>query len=247
MRVSTGQAAANALAEYLHGVLGPDVVVKSRWPSSGKRLPLKAVTIVPVGRRQRVDVQQDTRVLVQEDLQTPPGGAAQPTAQISVRIGSYVQPMQLDVWCQTYTDRDDLIDRLDDALTQGEEATLISTETGLPLVTSDPWRDGILLQLLPADGYTGIAELLFDEPEVSDDAESIQRSEFRATYIGEARGDFARTRIVPRMTEIIEAVQTYTSPVAPPGATVPYATSTLTLNPTPPPTVTVTRGSNSTP
>ena len=56
----------------------------------------------------------------------------------------------------------------------------------------DPVRDGMVLPLSPDDGYAGVASLLFDMPEIHDDAESVATANYRAFYSGNAMGVFSR-------------------------------------------------------
>jgi hypothetical protein len=223
-RVSVGQAAANALAKWLETQL-ENVSVYPRWPEPNVRLS-RAVTVAVVGRRQRLNV------VTGFDLQTRQNLTAT-TALVGVRIGSFIQPIQLDAWATYDVDRDDIVDQLDDALTASAVATGVAQ-------TDDPVRDGILLPLLEDDGFTGTVEFWFDEPDVDNTPDSVQRSEFRATYFGEARGDFTRVRVVPRMVN--PSLHVLVSESNPPPAGQLYDTSTLSSNGATPPVITVTRG-----
>lgn len=228
LRVSTGQAGALALASYLQGQLSSDIVILAKWPDAGTRKPKRMVTVVPVGRRQRLDVSQDKQILSRVNVNAT-------TAQLVIRVGAYIQPTQLDVWDNTYAGRDDIIDQLDDALTQGLMVTLPNAG-----VIDDPVRDGITIPLMVP--YVGNVDVWMDEPEIDDSPDSVQRSEYRATYFGEIRGDFARTRTVARMQSLTAKIQTstYAPGTAPAGTQ--YDTTTLAVNPTPPPAVKITHG-----
>lgn len=234
MRVSTGQAGANALGDWLRSQLDPAVKVKTKWDTQ-KLPPRGVVTVVPVGRRRREDVHAPFDVLQRQDLVHT--GGPTPTTKLVMRLGGYIQPMQLDVWCSTYDERDELIDLLDDALTASPLKTLgaYAVEENL---TADPVRDGILLRLRPQDGYEGFVDVLFDEPEIDDTPDAVQRSEFRATYFGTSRGDYTRVRIVPRLTRLSLQAAIYDSEINPS----PLTLVTFSQNPTPPPPVLITHG-----
>lgn len=191
--ISIGQAAASALATYLGAALTDDIGVVDRWPEFGPRLfqatspgepDFRAVvSVLHVGRRERLSVVMGPRL---GDVTPMPGGQV----QITWQIGSYVQPLQIDVWAKTDDDRDDVVRQLDELLNAGSNAI-----PGAP--RTDPVADGLALQLDPASGYVGIADYYLDEPENNEDPEAVIRSEYRASYFGEARGPFTRTVIVP--------------------------------------------------
>ena len=139
-RVSVGQAAVTALQTWLRRSLPEDVAVYDRWPDADVRLfapaqaglpPSRAVvSVMKVGRRQRVDV-----------IGPSPGPTITPDGAgkflVTFRLGSYVQPVQLDLWTASDVDRDDVLDQLDTALTAGIDKTL-------GIVGGDPVRDGVL-------------------------------------------------------------------------------------------------------
>lgn len=239
-RVSSGQAAANALGDFLRTQLLPSVEVRTKWISA-RMSPKNVVTIVPIGKRAREDVVgPGTNV---SSVALTVAGAQNPTQRIVTRLGYYMQPIQLDVWCSSYDERDELVDMLDDALTQGINVTCaqyLQANGGYEEFGAfDPIRDGILLPLREQDGYTGFVDVLLDEPETTDTPDSMARSEYRATYYGNAQGEYARTRIVPRVTTLTFAGQAYDSQQA----GTPYNTVTFTQNVSPPPAVSVVFGS----
>jgi len=170
-QVSIGQACANALARWLQTTLSPDVTVFERWPDPNTKLPAKSVSVLRVGRRARMPAWQ----LDVAAVQVIGNG---PEAQIAYQLGGIEQAMQIDVWATSDAERDDILAQLDVVLYAGIDQTL-----GLP---GDPIRDGILLPLL--DGFDGNnCDYWFDEPEIDDTPGAMQRSEFRATFFGEAR------------------------------------------------------------
>lgn len=176
--VSLGQAACNALASWLRSSLTQDVIVDSRWPDPRRDLPPKVVTVVSNGRRRRVPV-----LPTQQVLSSVSTGSA--SAQVIMQTGSFTQPIQLDVWCTNTIDRDDIIAQLDVALNAGLSLTMAN------LSTTEPVRDGLILSFLEQDGYVGNIDYVLDEPDVEDSPDAVQRSEFRATYFGEARAAFS--------------------------------------------------------
>lgn len=170
-QVTVVQAAANALALWLIKSLTSDIKVLEKWPEPDTQLPPKAVTVLKVGKRSRIPLTQ----LSVANVKVIGNG---PLARVGYQIGSVEQPMQLDVWATSDAERDDILAQLDVALYAGIDQTL-----GLP---GDPVRDGLLLPLL--DGHDGNnCDYWFDEPQIDDTPDAVQRSEFRAILFGEAR------------------------------------------------------------
>jgi hypothetical protein len=194
-QVSVGQAACNALAQWLDATLQDDITVYDRWPEANPSLAPKAISVIRAGRRQRLDVVTGAQAESQKAI------SPAPNAQVNLRLGSFIQPIQLDVWAQSDVERDDMISQLDAALSAGTQQTLGTAA----LSSDDPVRDGILLQL--GDGYSGNIEVLLDEPDVSDDADSVQRSEYRAMYAGEIRGSYSIQVTVPTIKQAIPTIQ----------------------------------------
>lgn len=210
-RVSVIQAACNALAAWLVASLTNDIVVFTRWPEANVKLPAKAVSIIKTGKRQRLDIRQTT-VADRKNLSAT-------TACITFQIGAVTQTVQLDVWAATDVDRDDIIAQLDDALTAGQAATGAGT-SGMPV------RDGVLVPMLAEDSFTGNAEFVFDEPEMPDTPDSIQRAEFRAMYTGEVRCGLTTKRTTNRMIAVTLKAKVHEAAQADPGSL--YDTTTQT-------------------
>lgn len=187
-QVSIQQAMANALAGYL-GTALPDVKCRTRWPDPSKGLPPKAITVVPVGRRQDQDVTGDffRQIAVEELVPVDPKKKLYTYAR-----AASIQPIQLDVWALTDVDRDDIVARLDDALS----ANLVTTAG---VATDDPVRDGVLLPL--ADGHGGFCDYTFDGPLKDDSSDAASRAEFRATYTGTAAAHLTRKVILPTLSK----------------------------------------------
>lgn len=203
--VSIEQAAANSLASYLATQL-PNVTVSPRWPTPSKEMPAKAVTVVPVGRRQEVDHLGDfirvvaiDRAFLFDDTGQPlvddDGNQLEDTAHkvYTFAVNPIEQPIQLDVWAQNDFDRDDIVARLDNALSQGLVTTGIAAN-------ADPFRDGPLLAL--SDGYAGNVDFTFDGPDKIDNPDAASRSERRATYAGTARCTRTQQVLLPTLTTV---------------------------------------------
>jgi hypothetical protein len=167
--VSIQQAAANALCTWLVAKLPSDVALSGRWPEPTVPLGLKTVTVLLAGQAE----DEITEPIVVDQTNTP--GA--PTALYTYRIRCRRQALQLDVFTQYDVDRDDIMARLDAALNVGEAASL-----GLLAQNPDPMRNGLALAL--GDGWPGIADYFFEGPTVTDDADSEQTTDYRATYRG---------------------------------------------------------------
>lgn len=185
MAVSIHQATANAAVAYLTTAL-PDVTIYPRWPTAD--FQGKAITLITAGSRR--DQSIDPRL-----LSNTPQGTNQ---TVSVwQVAECTQPFQLDVWAQSFSDRDDIIARLDGALRSGLNP--------LPAVVfKDPVANGFFVNV--ADGWEAMqttAYFSFDAPDVDDTPESITRRQFRATYRGDAYMKLALTATTPRQTQII--------------------------------------------
>ncbi len=167
MAVSIEQAAANALAGWLSSALGPDVIVDQRWPDPEKPLPPRAVTVLLAGVHSDDYLQPELAI-------DRPVDESRPFPIYRWRVLERTQPLQLDVWAHYDVVRDDLKKRLDDALNMGN----------LPY---EPVGPGLVLDL--SDGWDGKADYIFDAGAITDSPNSVQVSEYRATFSGEARSD----------------------------------------------------------
>jgi len=166
-RVSIQQAAQNAIAKYLQGVL-VDCIVDPQWPVPDKRLQDRLVTVIPGGARQDepLDIKELSRTNVSDQV-----------ARSVYRVAACYQPLQLDVWCTSQVSRDDILAQLDDVLFSG----------AIPLgaYNPDPVAHGNLVTL--EDGWEEtIADFSFENPDLDDDTEPVLRDEFRATFRGGA-------------------------------------------------------------
>lgn len=253
LRVSIGQAGCNALAGWLRSQLPSDVSVIPNWPEpsvtmfapgrDGLPQSRAVVSITKVGRRERDNIAQAFAVEGRSDFTAPAGSP--PNARVTFRIGSFIQPAQIDIWATNEDDRDDIIDRLDDALTAGADKSLANTPYSVG-VTDDPVRDEVLVGLLAADGYSGIVVCWFDEPDITDTPDRVQQGEYRCTYFGQIRGDFTRTKIVPRLVAQELKAQVYDNTATAPATSVLlYDTTTITVQANvPPPGPKVTKGTS---
>lgn len=198
VRTSIGQAAANALATYLASQLPSSILVQSRWPEQSVVVPGKTsgktavVTVYRQGKRTREETLGTN--LIQSS--TPIPATTPQQYYLLFAIGQVIQPLQLDVWCTSDIDRDQTIDFLDTALNVGWNQTLGpvgTTGVGWSVTADDdPVRDGLVLPLNPNDGYTGVAEVVFDDPEIDDSPDSVSAMNYRAFYSGSARGCLSR-------------------------------------------------------
>lgn len=214
MALQTAQLSANALATYLTSAL-TECNVLARWPSNSVQLANRTVSITKVGARRRLDV----------NIPLDPIGrvnASATTANVTFPIGTLIQPIQIDVWCTSDGDRDDVLSQLDDALTAGVN------ETVDPSFTDDPVKDGIVLAISAPNEPTQYIDCWFDEPEIFDDPSNIQRAEYRATIAGDIRATLSRTVTVPRMVTLKAKVKS--SEQSPPPAGQLYDTATITTS-----------------
>lgn len=160
MLVSIQQAACNALAKYLIPKMGTDVEILPRWPAN-ERLPDKAISIVQAGARR--DLPIDNRILKFEDIDAD-------HVETTYQLAYCELPLQIDVWTRKDVYRDDLVARLDVALNDyfGQEPA-----NGLALRLKDGWEDSY-------------ADFWFESCGDTDTPDAAMRSEYRATYRGNA-------------------------------------------------------------
>jgi hypothetical protein len=186
--VTCEQAGANALRRYLETRLLPlyaDLVVDDRWPEQG-RLPPRAITILRAGEpvREKVDIR---------DVKFEAIDAT--TGLYSWRVAASRQAMQLDVWATKNTVRDDLLAVLERELHRGIGVTL-------GITNADPWRDGVLLPLDPADGHEGFVDFAFEGAQVSDESDASERSEHRALIRCQMAVDLVFKTESPRLLNV---------------------------------------------
>ena len=194
MSVSIEQAVQSALARWLTGELR-DVTVWERWPEASVRLPSRAVSVLRSGARH--DELLDAEPIARTDV---PG--APPRTLYTWRMRACMQPLQLDVWARSDVARDDIMARLEPALSASKARSMPS----LHLTIADPVEHELALVL--GDGWDGFASYLFDEPAITDAADAVQRCEYRATYRGRAwmqltvvaeSPRIARARVIARL------------------------------------------------
>jgi hypothetical protein len=232
MKVSVSRAAVQALGAWLTQSL-EGVTVRDKWPPAGVPLKGRVVTIVAVGNRERGDSYGTVEIASRTNI-----SATQ--CRIRFRQGEVSQPLQLDVWAGSDVDRDDVIAQLDQVLHAGRSETL-NIKNSVQTVGSDPWSDELTLAFDPTGPYDGdYCTFLFDDVAIDDTPESIQRAEYRATFLGSSKMPFSTFKVVPRLINATFAQQV-TQDVTPPN----YDTTTLTANGTDDPTVT--HGTRSTP
>ncbi len=180
---------ANALATFL-GTALTGVAIEHRWPDPGKPLPTTgALTILFAGPP--VDEMLEPEVVRQSNVDAT-------TALYLWKYRYRRQPLQLDIWATTKPMRDDLVKRVEDAMTAGPRATI-------DLYNGDPFRHGPVLEL--ADGWSGgdyhaFADFTFDGPSSFDSTDSVKQSEFRATISGVVAVDLTVEAASARMARI---------------------------------------------
>lgn len=201
--VSIEQAAKNALAVYLAAQI-PTATFLDRWPEAGQDVANRTISVIFAA--------DSDEEYWQPTLQssTPNVGSNPPTVTAIYEIASVTQPLQLDVWCTSETDRDDLVKKLADALSLGVGVTLAQGATG-----GDPVRNGILLPL--ADGWSGNVDITFDRARRVNTSDSETRSEYRAMALGAARMVRTETRTLPEMKAIHLKQKTYETTTVPTG------------------------------
>jgi hypothetical protein len=221
MRVSIGQAAADALVAWLKQSLSPDIRCYAHWPQAGTDIQGREVSIIPVGRRTRIEGYGTFQVAGRSDI-----SATQ--ARIQIRDGDISQHMQLDVWADSQEGRDDVISQLDDILHAGKASTL-NVKNSIQTVVSNPYNDELVLPFGEATEFAGNnCTFQFDDIVIDDTPDSIQRCEYRATALGDSRMPHIVTRTVPRLIAATFKAQTTESPIPPSLSVLPYDTTTLT-------------------
>ncbi len=184
MAVSIQQAAANAFAAWLQTKL-LDVVVEPRWPAPDKVKPPKSITVVTAGRRR--DIPIDLRLL----KKTNEG----PTQTRAVwQVAACTQPFQLDVWATKDIDRDDILARLDHWLHQDQaslSSSFVATPAGIGnlIAVGDGWEDTV-------------ADFEFEEPDLLETADAVNRSLYRASFRGNAHFMLTVTSLTARQKAI---------------------------------------------
>jgi hypothetical protein len=225
--VSVLAAAENALAAWIASQL-PDVVTNDEWPDPGIALPRQgAVTILRAGRAIETPAHPISVMKVVTDF-------IQPNAMYFWRTHSVEQPLQIDVWSLSKFQRDDILNRLGDALTAGPGLTLSPAYFAANPAASlnqNPVRQTLLLQLAPPWDHLN-ASYQFDAPEITDSARSVKVREYRGTLSGSAYFDRTVARVSPRMTSARLALSQSRTPIpATPGP----VTGTLTVAAAPTP------------
>lgn len=179
-------AASARLAKYLSSVM-PDVQFELKWPDPSKKLPQKAVTIIPAGKRNLVYMEYP-QLVSSVDL-TPPN------KQWRWRVAECEQPIQMDVWAQFSDDRDDIVARLDKYINVGFSE--LSTAT-----ISTPTVDQNIVLELEDDWFGSVAYFTFDEVDYRDTPDQVQRQEYRATYKGMGFFNLSQDAISPQIASI---------------------------------------------
>lgn len=204
LTVSVEKAAENALAVWIKSQLS-DVAVSSAWPDPGKAFPDGgAVTILGAGACDETPVRPPQVLKVVNDA--PPAV----TANFYFRTHFCEQALQLDVWATSVLKRDDIVNRLGDALTAGKLATLgaqFFIDEGI-WSNQDPVEQSITLKLAAPWDHL-VAAYTFEAPERTDSPAAAKRVEFRASYRGTAFFDRTVIRNLPRLVNPTTPVSTH--------------------------------------
>ena len=182
---SIEQSACNALCDYLQERMGSNVVVESRWSDKQPPTAPKAITILRAGSAQHAMAINAEPISVEElDPPAPARGLYRH------QILEVTQPLQIDCWAATDIVRDELWATLTLALHAGDQRY------------ESPVGPGLVLELDADDGWSGVAEYIFDNKSSSDHLASVAPSEQRATASGEARMTLYVDAELPRIADI---------------------------------------------
>lgn len=169
------QASLNALERWLleqDEIVDRDIFVRAQWPEPDQPLPTgQSITLLLAG--------QPDDLFTQEQLvAVKPVQGSDVTIDTVWRMKVRRQPIQVDLWSNFATERDELEAIWDILSHRGIGYTI-------PGTFGDPVRDGLLLKLDPdADGHEGYADFTFDPPQRADTANARQQREFRSTING---------------------------------------------------------------
>ena len=191
--VSGVVAAENALVAWISSQL-TDIMISKEWPTPGEPInPNGSVSILRAGGC------DETPVIYPNPTKVVPIPYTN-NAQFYWRTHACEQPMQMDVWATSELRRDDIVERLNNALTAGRAQTLSPAFFATFGVdpNQNPVEQCIVLQLAaPWDHLVGAYQ--FESPETEDSAGSNKRREYRATYRGSAFFDRTVIRVSPRL------------------------------------------------
>lgn len=195
--VSVERAALQALVAWLGSQLSP-THVSDEWPDAGVAIPTAGiVSVVFAGACDETPV-RPPHVLKQVNDPSPAV-----TANFYFRTHFCAQPLQLDVWATDKYTRDDLVNRLGDALTAGPRQTLSPTYfTNEGIQTNqDPAVQSIILQLAAPWDHL-VASYSFDAPEREDTTTMAKEREYRAIYRGQSFFDRTVIKNVARLLNV---------------------------------------------
>jgi hypothetical protein len=94
-----------------------------------------------------------------------------------------------------------MLARLEPVLHASTFATLTATGFAGASPLDDPIRNGVLVNLQDPP-WNGTADFFFDAPDFTDNPNSTQRSEYRATYSGESRFNITIQATAPQIATI---------------------------------------------
>lgn len=195
MTVSPKQAVREALAAYLRTVLPVDVTVWSAWPSPGRPLPAKAVSVVTPGGDG-----EEPFAPGGDALRVDPDASPAVTGAVTYSTGFVTIGLQLDVWATFAAVRDDLAERVWSALNRHPADTL-GTEPKPHLGA----QRGLVLRI-PAL-YNTPCDYRFDPAAgVVESSDAAQAAEWRSTWQGEASVHAVRREVLPLVKRVTVTV-----------------------------------------
>ena len=183
-----------ALSAFLATQLGGSGVKLIDWFPTDDKLESQTISLVEAGARTRI--WSDPRVVSSTVISAT-------VKEYTWRVRAITQPIQLDLWATDYpAKRDELQALLDVELERGLETTL-----GAAYANRDPFRDGLLLALDPANGHEGFVDCVFQDPELNDTPDAARRKEWRTTIRGELRTSLDIKAQSPRILQAILALK----------------------------------------
>lgn len=143
--------------------VGP-IAIYDRWPDPSVKLKVPAVSLFLVGTSTLYEV--DPAPISRDDSTTPP------TYTWAFRFADY--PFQVDVWADSSAVRWKIASAVEKAFKAGRAP--------LGITNIDPFENGVLVPM--TGDFVGMTDASVKAPEAFDTADSVNRSEYRATFQG---------------------------------------------------------------